>query len=205
MKNHPFVRFLTTTLIGGAVFLVPVGMLIWIGWQAVQIMTLVASPLASFFPVDTIGGIALANLVALAAVVLLCFFAGLVARHTIAGPLIKKLDKALINVPGYSVIRGLKSSFDPEETEGMRPVIVQLGTTERYGLEMQEFPDGRSMVYIPSVPNAWTGITQVVPKDQLRSLDIPPMRIIELCENYGHGAVEMLAETGANSGGATND
>ena len=68
MKN-PFVDFLVTTLIGGAVFLVPVGVVLYIGYQAVLIMMLVAEPLARWINVDTVGGIALANLIALAAVI----------------------------------------------------------------------------------------------------------------------------------------
>ena len=191
--NNPVVSFIVTTLIGGAVFLVPLGMIGYIGYQAVLVMKMVAEPMAQFIRVDTVAGVALANLIALGIVIGICFAAGIVARHTIAGGLIKKLDSILINIPGYSMIRGIKSNFDLDEHEKMRPVAIQLGTAQRIGLEMQQLGDGRSMVYIPSVPSAWSGITQILPADQLTYLDIPVTKVVELTEKFGHGVEELLA------------
>ncbi len=195
MKN-PFVDFLVTTLIGGAVFLVPVGMVLYIGYQAVLIMMLVAEPLAGWINVDTVAGIALANLIALAAVIAICFVAGLLARHTFAGPLVKKLDSLLINVPGYSMIRGIKSGFDAEEQSTLKPVLLTLGSAQRIGLEVQQLRDGRSMIYLPSSPNTWSGITQVLPADQITYLDIPITKVMELTEQFGYGVDELLDKAG---------
>jgi hypothetical protein len=59
-----------TTLIGGAVFLVPVMIVIMILGKAVSVMLLIAQPMAALLPVDTVGGIALANVIALLCVLL---------------------------------------------------------------------------------------------------------------------------------------
>lgn len=193
-SRNPLVDFLITTLIGGAVFLVPVGVVVYIGYQAVLVMMLVAEPLARWINVDTVAGIALANLFALAAVIALCFFAGLLARHTIAGALIKKLDSLLINVPGYSMIRGIKSGFDADEQNTMRPVLLTLGSAQRIGLEVQQLEDGRSMVYLPSSPDTWSGITQVLPADQITYLDIPVTKVMELTEQFGYGVDALIAQ-----------
>ena len=63
MKDKPAVNFLLTTLIGGLIFLVPVGMLGFILFKVLAVMTLIAQPLADWLPVDTVGGVALANLI----------------------------------------------------------------------------------------------------------------------------------------------
>lgn len=193
MKN-PLVDFLVTTLIGGAVFLVPVGVVLYIGYQAVLVMRVVAEPLARWINVDTVAGVALANLIALAAVIAICFIAGLLARHTVAGPLVKKLDALLINVPGYSMIRGIKSGFDAEEQATMKPVLLTLGSAQRIGLEVQQLSDGRSMIYLPSSPNTWSGITQVLPADQVTYLEIPVTKVMELTEQFGYGVDELLEQ-----------
>ena len=57
--------------------------------KAAGFMMVIAQPLAAWIPVDTIGGIALANLIAIAAVIVLCFLAGLVARQALAGKFVK--------------------------------------------------------------------------------------------------------------------
>ncbi|KAA9131936.1 DUF502 domain-containing protein [Marinihelvus fidelis] len=194
MKKNPVVKFLLTTLIGGAVFLVPVGVITWVGYQAVLVMMMVAKPLAAWLPVDTVGGIALANLIALVVVILLCFVAGLVARHTIAGRLMKKLDGLLINVPGYSIIRGIKSGFDETEANSVQPVLVRFDDSERVGLEMQRLEDGRVITYIPSCPSAWSGVTHLVEPSRVTALDISVRQVMELVEQYGFGANTALAD-----------
>ena len=49
------------------------------------------------------------------------------------------------------------------------------------------------MVFIPSVPNAFSGITQILPADQVTYLDVPVTQIMELAEKYGSGVDELLA------------
>jgi len=193
MKENSSVSFIKTTIIGGAVFLVPLVFLIFIIGKAVGFMMVIAEPLASWFPVDTVGGVALANLLAILAVVLVSFIAGLIARHTMAGGFVKTLEsRVLVKIPGYTMVKGIKSGFDATESDGMKPITVKLGTAERIALEIEKLPDGRSMVYIPSAPSPWSGITQILPADQVTYLDVPVTRVIELTERFGHGVDTVL-------------
>ena len=194
MSVKKSVHFMLTTMIGGVLFLVPVVFLGMILTKAAGFMMVIAQPMAAWVPVDSIGGIALANLIAIVAVILLCFIAGLVARHALAGKLVKKLEsKVLMKIPGYSMVKGIAGGFDASEKEGLRPVALQLGTAERVGFEMQKLPDGRSVIFIPSVPSPWSGITQILPPDQITYLNVPVTKIIEITESYGHGVGELLA------------
>ena len=201
MKEKKGVKFLMTTVIGGVLFLVPVVFLGMILTKAAGYMMVIAEPLAGWIPVDTVGGIALANLIAIVAVILLCFLAGLVARHALAGKLVKNLEsKILVKIPGYSMVKGMASGFDARQTEGFKPVALELGTAERLGFEIQKLSDGRSVIYIPSVPSPWSGITQVLPAEQITYLDVPITKIIELTENYGHGMEDVLTARPSDGG-----
>jgi len=163
MKDKKGIQFVLTTVIGGVLFLVPVVFLGMILTKAAGFMMVIAKPMAAWIPVDSIGGVALANLIAIVAVIVLCFLAGLVARQALAGKVVKNLEsKVLMKIPGYSMVKGIAGGFDASEKEGLRPVALQLGTAERVGFEMQKLPDGRSVIYIPSVPSPWSGITQMV-------------------------------------------
>jgi hypothetical protein len=124
----------------------------------------------------------------------MCFLAGLLARHALAGKFVQRVESVLVNVPGYMMVKNLVSGFDPSSVEGLKPIVLQLGTAERFGFEIQKLPDGRSMVFLPGSPNAFSGITQVLPPDQVTYLDIPVSRIIEVSENFGHGADELLRQ-----------
>ncbi|MDH4017973.1 MAG: hypothetical protein OEU84_00085 [Xanthomonadales bacterium] len=193
MIDNPIVKFLITTIIGGLIFLVPLMFLIFILGKAIGFMMIIAKPLADWLPVDTVGGVALANLLAILAVILVSFLAGLVARHTMAGDIVKTLEnKVLTKIPGYAMIKGIKSGFDSSDEEGMKPVAVQLGSAERIALEIEKLPDGRSMIYIPSAPSAWSGVTQILPADQITYLNVPITQVLELTEKFGHGVDELL-------------
>lgn len=195
MTAKPNLKFIKTTIIGGVVFLVPLVFLLFILGKAINFMMIIAKPLADWLPVDTVGGVALANLLAVLAVIVVSFIAGLVARHTIASGMVKKLEsKVLMNIPGYTMIKGIKSGFDTSESTAMRPIAVLLGSAERIALEVEKLPDGRSMVYIPSAPSAWSGITQILPADQITYLDVPVTKIMELTEKFGHGAGDLLKQ-----------
>ena len=194
MKDNKGVKFVTTTVIGGLLFLVPVGFLGFVLYKAFGFMLIIAQPMADWIPVDTIGGVALANLIAVVAIIIVCFFAGLIARNALATGIVKKLEsRVLMKIPGYTIVKGIKGGFDTEETQHFKPVALALGSAERVGFEIQKLADGRSMVFIPSVPNALSGITQILPPDQVTYLDAPLTQIMEFVERYGHGADELLA------------
>lgn len=193
MKNIPGLNFVLTTIIGGLVFLVPIGAVVFVMVMVVDYMVIVAQPLADWLPVDTVGGLAMANLLAIIIIVLVCFFAGLIARHSLADRFVKTLEsKVLVRIPGYTIIKGIKNDFDSANTESMKAVALQLGSAERFGLEVEKLADGRSMVYIPSAPSVWSGITQILPPEQITYLDVPVTRVMELTENYGSGVQELL-------------
>jgi uncharacterized membrane protein len=193
MKDNPLVSFILTTIIGGLLFLVPLMFLLFMLGKAIGFMMVIAKPLADWLPVDTVGGVALANLLAILAVVIVCFVAGLVARHSMASGFVKTLEnKVLAKIPGYAMIKGIKSGFDSSASEGMKPVALKLGTAERIGLEIEKLADGRSMVYIPSAPSVWSGVTQILPADQITYLDIPITSVMELTERFGHGVDDLL-------------
>ena len=193
MKENPVISFIKTTVIGGLVFLVPLIFFIYVLGKAIDFMLVVAEPLADWLPIDTLGGVALANLLAILAVIIVSFIAGLIARHTIADNLVKSLEAKVLNkIPGYAIIKGIKSGFDASDVEALKPVALQLGSAERIAFEIEKLQDGRSMVYIPSAPSPWSGVTQILPADQITYLDVSVTAILELTEKYGFGVEEML-------------
>ena len=90
MKENRDIEFIKTTVMGGLLFLIPVVFLIFILSQAVDYMLVIAGPMADWISVDTIGGVAPANLIAIVIVILIYFIAGLVGRNAMASGLVKK-------------------------------------------------------------------------------------------------------------------
>lgn len=197
MQEKKQVKFIVTTAIGGVIFLVPVVFLATVILKAVDLMVLVATPLADWIPIESIGGVALANIIAIVALLLICFVAGLIARHALAGTLMRQLEtKLLEKLPGYAMIKNALQGFDTKQDGGIKPVILKLGSAERAGFEVQRLADGRSVVFIPGAPNAFSGMTQILPPEQVTHLEVPLNRIIECSQNYGHGLADLVQAKG---------
>ena len=187
-------NFLKTTVIGGLIFLVPLVILGLIIAKAISFMMVLAEPMADIMPVDSIGGIALVNVVALLIVIMICFLAGLVARSRRARKLAETVEeKILQRIPGYMMIKGVKTALKPDDDTDLKPVLVSFGSSARLGLEIERTGDNQSVVYFPGSPNAWSGIVQIVSSDQARYLDVPLMSVIERAEQLGHGTGKLLA------------
>jgi uncharacterized membrane protein len=187
-------KFLKTTVIGGLFFLVPLVVLGLIIFKAIGFMLVVAEPMARFLPIDSFAGIAVVNIVALLVVVLICFLAGLVARSERAQKLVNAAeDKFLQRIPGYTMIKGVKSALKPDDDTDPKPVLVSFGSSARLGLEIERVGEDRCVVYFPESPNAWSGIVKIVPVDRVRYVETPVMSVIEHAEQMGRGTGKLLA------------
>ncbi|MGI9308583.1 MAG: DUF502 domain-containing protein [Gammaproteobacteria bacterium] len=193
-------NFLKTTLIGGALFLVPLVAITVVAVKAYGFMLKIADPIANIIPIDYFGGIALANLLAVGAVVLLCFLAGLLAKTPKAKAFADKAENTIMKrIPGYTFFKGFTSALDPGATEDLKPVIVSLHKFYRLGLAVENIGDDKVAVYFPGSPNAWSGIVLVVPIEQTKPIDIPIMSVIEHAEQLGRGTNELLVASGVKS------
>ena len=186
-------KFILTTAVGGILFLVPVSIFVLVVIQVAGVMIVVAEPMAEWLPIRSFGGVILANLMAVIAVILMCFLAGLLARMAFASNAVGRLEsKVLSKLPGYLMIKSLVAGLDPKQTEQLIPVMVNAGKAQRLGFEVQRLEDGRSMVFLPSMPDPFSGITQLYPASEVTYLDVPVSTMIEITENFGHGVHKVL-------------
>lgn len=186
-------NFIKTTIIGGLVFLVPVVALVVVLAKVNEVMLAVAEPMAEVFPIDYVGGIALANIIAVLIIMLICFLAGLVARAGPAQKFADAIENAILHkIPGYALVKGMTNSLAPEKTAHMNAVLVSLGYSSRVGLEVNRTENGRVSVYFPGSPNAWSGEVHVVPSEQVEPLNAPVAAVIENAEMLGCNSHDIL-------------
>jgi uncharacterized membrane protein len=194
------IHFVKTTIIGGLLFLVPVGVLIIVLAKVVDLMLLVAKPLSNFIPVDTVARVAVADFVAVVILVLICFIAGLLARRALIRTTVERIeDKVLSKLPGYVLIKGMLSGLEEDDTHTLYPVLVAFDSSARIGLEIERLDDGRIVVMTPSSPNPWSGMIHIVDAGRVQRLDLPMTAYIENVERFGQGTNELLGSNGGDS------
>jgi len=192
MNKH--FSFLKTTLLGGIVFLLPVVLIIVVLGKAVQILLMVSEPIHELLPDKTVGGIALIYFVVLIALLLLCFFAGVLARSFIGKWLFQSIESKLLLFPGYALFKGrLTGNIGSDlDKRTLKPVLVSFGHVSKIGFRIESVSEGRFAVFLPGSPDPWSGSVVVVRGDQLEELQADMREVLHVFESLGSTASQIV-------------
>ncbi len=189
-------QFLKATLVGGILFLVPVILLVIIVGKALEIARKIVDPLAARVPVESVIGLETPKLLAIALLVLLCFFAGLFARTAPARRGVRWLEAAVLsNVPGYEFI---KSTFaitvGAESEHSQEVVLVQMEDAWQFAFVIERLEHGNVAVFVPGAPNPQSGSLYFMAEDRIKSLDISSTSALKCLRRLGVGSNVLLRE-----------
>ncbi len=169
-----FFNFVKTTVVGGLVVIVPVAILIYAIGEIFVTLIEVTTPLTSWMPFHPAVNALLASTAAIAIIVAIFFLAGLLV-NTLWGNAVRSwLEKKIFSrIPMYSALKGLTQRFTGIENAGFPVVEVNLYGSECrvLGVAVEQLPDERQAVYIPSSPVATVGQMVVVPVNAIRVID----------------------------------
>jgi len=187
-------RFVRTTVVGGLVFLIPFVILVVVLGKALEIMRHIAQPLSAVIPVDTVGGIALANLLEVVLILVLCFVAGLLAKARLATKLAEGLEvRFLERLPAYHFIKGMAGSIvQAEGDESMKTVLARFDDNAQIAFEIERTADGEVVVYLPGAPNPWSGSVALMAAERVTPFDIPMMTAVQKIKQLGKGSRGLL-------------
>jgi uncharacterized membrane protein len=192
--------FLKSTIIGGVVFVIPFIIIVSLLLKAMKITMVIAAPLDSLIPVDTIGGIALANLLALALVIIICFLAGLAAKSLYAKRIYKSIDSKLrLFIPGYAFLKGMTGSIEEDSGDKyLIPVIAKLDDSAQIGFEVDRLESGLVVVYMPGAPNPWSGNIVLMTEDRIEKLNLKFSAVTQVMKRIGIGSAQAIANAKIN-------
>lgn len=187
----------TTTLIGGVVFLLPLIVVLTVLGQGLALMAGVAQPLAAMFPNRQIGGVALASLVAVLLLVLLCYAAGLLARAALGRALSASLEDRLQTLyPRYTIIKGMGQALGVHGVKSsLKTVLVTFDDHQVLAVEVERVPDGRVVVFLPSAPDPWSGSVVLVSHERVTAVQIEIGALHRSLRSIGRGSAELLNTT----------
>jgi len=189
-------RLLKTTVLGGVVFLVPIVIFFVVIGKALLLTHNIAKPIAELLPFESFGGVAVAELLALAILVLVCFLAGLAARTQAARELVESLEANVLDkIPAYALMKAKTHSIlKPEDVGGMQSVLVQFDDSWQIGFEIQKIDEGKSLVFLPGAPDIWSGSVCAVTSDRVHPLSMSIKEVGNLMKRLGKGAPDELRD-----------
>jgi uncharacterized membrane protein len=188
------VSFVKSTLIGGIFFLVPVVALVFVIGQAAAFAYSVVHPLVNWLPVKTVSTVSLAFLIVALVLVLVCFLAGLIACMAISQWFVSSLERVIVTfVPSYGLMKSMGQGWvGVVGEESHQPVLVRMGDHQQMGFRMDTLADGRGVIFIPDVPNPWTGTLIVIDADRIERLPFSTKEAIECLRRLGTATKELF-------------
>ncbi|QDU30080.1 hypothetical protein ETAA8_51990 [Anatilimnocola aggregata] len=187
--------FLKATIVGGLFVLVPVVLISIVIGQAAQFAYEVVHPLVQWLPVKSVSGVSLSFLIGLIALALLCFLAGLLARTAVSRWFVGTLEQLIVSfVPGYALMKSMGQGWvGVEEKTPHQAVLVRFDDVAQLGFVMDTLPDSRHVVFVPDVPNPWSGTLLFVTPDRIEPLAITTKQAIDCLRHLGANTSKILS------------
>jgi len=185
---------MTTTLIGGVVFLLPLIVALAVLGKGLALMAGVAKPLAAMFPNQQVGGVALVSLVALLLLLVLCYGAGLLARAALGRTLSASFEDRLQTLyPRYTIIKGMTQALGVDGVKSsLKTVLVSFDDHQVLAVEVERLADGRVVVFLPGAPDPWSGSVVIVMQQRVASVPVEIGALHRSLKSIGRGSAELL-------------
>lgn len=184
---------LKRALLDGALVVLPIGAVVLLVLGIVRRLEQAADPLA--------GRYAHPAVVAVAALVVLCLLVGLLVRSAMGRWVRRGLESTLFEkLPGYRLAKAFAG--DGPSAAGDRPMRPALAAIEDGlcpALVMDEFADGRLLLFVPSSPAPMSGTIYIFTADRVTFLDVPLLPFMKALSSWGLGLREMVESVGSGA------
>jgi uncharacterized membrane protein len=192
---HSVLQFLKTTIVGGVFFLLPLAVVIWILGRALKAVANVMAPIADTLPFQkVIVGFAVANILGVIAIVIVCFLAGLVGRTGWGRRIGQSAEQAILKkVPGYSILRSMTGDGTLGPGVRIETALARVEDAWVLAFIVEKTPvDGLLTVFVPSSPTPAAGTIYYLEPDRVRRIDLPVKTAVKLVMQLGVGSAELL-------------
>lgn len=183
-------KFIWRTILGGLFVVLPVTLILILLKRAFAAIREVFAPFAEKLPFEA----QFPGLWAVLALILLSFVAGLILQ---IGPVrrlaIKGSDRLAERFPFFRFLRGFGENLLGKS--GSQPLKAALAEIEEAlvpAFVVEELPDGRCVVFVPSAPSPVQGSVYILDKQRVHLLDAGIGRVARCVSHWGVGSAELV-------------
>ncbi|MBK6622075.1 MAG: DUF502 domain-containing protein [Saprospirales bacterium] len=189
-----FKNFLRTTLIGGAVVVMPVTIFILLVKLVFDTLRALIEPLSNIIKFPFITSELLIDLITMGLIIIFFFFVGLVVQTRLGRGIIALIETELLSrLPLYGVIKETVLQFSgAKRMPFSQVVVVQVMGTKMYGFIADEHKDGKYTVFVPTAPNPTNGFIFYMDPEHVEPVDVKPEEAIRMIIGIGTGAGKLF-------------
>ncbi|MGY4575628.1 DUF502 domain-containing protein [Bradyrhizobium sp. USDA 3256] len=191
-------EFLKTTLIGGALFLLPVALVLAILGHAMRVAVKAALPVSHALHFDQIGkvaGIGIVTVVAVVLLILVSFLAGIVARTKAGSRISAWVEKSFLGgLPQYQMVKSMAQGLAQAESasDEFKPVLVNVDGGWQLGYLLETLGNDWAVVFVPQAPTPLVGNVRYYPVDRIHPLSMSMLQARAIVTNVGIGSAAAL-------------
>ena len=189
-------QFVKTTIIGGASFLLPVAIIIFILSYALRLVKRIAEPISRSLHLEHLvgGGIGSVTVLSVAALILVSFAAGIIARTAAGRRITRWSENSLLGrLPHYQVIKSMAEGLAHiEHTSGLKPALINIEGGWQIGYLIEQLNKNWVVVFLPQAPSPMSGNVMYMPADRVRPLDVTMVQAMSIVKAIGVGSSAAL-------------
>jgi uncharacterized membrane protein len=191
--NH----FVRTTLLGGAVVVLPVTIFILLAKLIFDTIRALIEPISSILPFRSISSDILLDLIALGLIIAFFFIMGLFVQTRLGQGLISLIESELLHrLPFYGAIKETVLQF----TGAKRMPFSQVAVVRPYGPEgtkmfgfvADEHQNGMYTIFVPTAPNPTNGFIFYMEAKDVELVNVKPEDAIRMIIGIGTGASKLF-------------
>lgn len=191
--NH----FVRTTLLGGAVVVLPVTIFILLAKLIFDTIRALIDPVSSILPFRSISSDILLDLIAFGLIIAFFFLMGLFVQTRLGQGLITLIESELLHrLPFYGAIKETVLQF----TGAKRMPFSQVAVVRPYGPEgskmfgfvADEHKNGMYTIFVPTAPNPTNGFVFYMEAKDVELVDVKPEEAIRMIIGIGTGASKLF-------------
>ena len=189
-------QFLKDTLKGGLFFVIPLFVLAMIIGKLWKTMSGFREKFTKLTGIqEHVFGVHIGPFITILMIVLLCLIFGLMLRVPYLRNFRNWIDEKLSGIsPGYELYKtALDQKISTEKVAGSRPaVLVKIHETQQAGVIVEEWPDGKRVVFIPSKPGTTEGHVYIVHESAITFLAKEEADMNKILRHQGKGFSGLL-------------
>lgn len=174
-------------LVDGALVVLPIGAVVLLVLGLVGRIERAADPLA--------GHVVHPAIVAVVGLLLICLLVGLAVRSAAGGRLRRLVEHRFLDrLPGYRLAKAFATDgpWCGAGGRAVRPALAAIEDGLCPALVMDEFADGRFVVFVPGAPAPMAGAIYVFAPDKVTVLDVPLLAFLRTISSWGLGLVDLV-------------
>jgi uncharacterized membrane protein len=197
MRRAPLKEFFKTTIIGGALFLLPVALILFILSYALRLAKKLAVPIADTLHIDQLGGPASVigiTVLSVLMLVLISFAAGIVARTAVGKRITWWSEHSFLGrLPQYQLMKSMAEGLAHiENASGLKPALVNIEDGWQIGYLLEQLEDDWVAVFLPQAPTPMSGNVMYFPANRVRPLPITMVQAATIVKAIGVGSGAAL-------------